>query len=141
MLFLSGQHESFTTLGSSSALALLVAASLPIAVYFLLKKSSRIFVPLTASAYIIISLLTLNTINYSLGWIVAAVGSFVFLVFYTAYYNQIQSRVNLAWIAAFVLAISLIAVVVKPASLFYTFAPANLKPNLPAEVSLGSQAS
>ena len=141
MLFLSGQHESFTTLGSSSALALLVAASLPIAVYFLLKKSSRIFVPLTASAYIIISLLTLNTINYSIGWIVAAVGSFVFLVFYTAYYNQIESRMNLAWTAAFVLAISLVASMMKPPSLLMTFMPASYRPAIPSEVSLGTRVS
>jgi hypothetical protein len=122
-----------------------VALTLPIALYFVLqqntnKAKSRLLA--TASLfYLGLSLLTLNTINFSSGWIVAAVGSFVFLVLFTTYHMQMPARIGLVWLSAGVLAISLIFVIVKPGSLLNVFAPENFKSKIPAEISLSKSIS
>lgn len=146
VLVLPGQTATFNLLGTYSRLAVFVALTIPLALYFVMVKlSQRRGVEYAAVAiaglYLLFSLLTLNTINYNLGWWVAIVGAFVFLVLFTAYYNQLPARLNLTWVPACVLAICLISIVLRPTSLIATFAPENLRPNVPSEAFLNNSSA
>ncbi|MFH1712818.1 MAG: tetratricopeptide repeat protein, partial [Candidatus Jacksonbacteria bacterium] len=149
--FLPGQHHLFNTLGQSSKLMMFAALTIPIALYFILSKSERFkskFVSIAAMIYLILSLFTLNTINYVSGWMVAAAGSFVFLVLFTSYYSQMRVKANMAWIIAAVLAVSLISIIIRPSPLFNVCfpdsricVPQQFQPNIPAEITLSKSIS
>src|SRR3989339_111746 len=140
--------QIYVTLGSYLRLVIFVALTLPLAVYFLLLRSKVGGFSIKASlkivalgVYLFLSLLMLNTVNYSIGWRVATIGSLVFLVMVTAYYNRLTIRLNLTWVAAAVLALSLISLVLRPTSLLGSFLPDASKPKIPSEASLNRASS
>ncbi|MEK9165290.1 MAG: tetratricopeptide repeat protein [Patescibacteria group bacterium] len=149
--FLPGQNHLFNTLGQSSKLMMFVALTIPIILYFILSKSERFkskIISIAAILYLILSLLTLNTVNYASGWMIVAAGSFVFLVLFTSYYAQMSVKVNKAWLIAAVLAVSLISIIIRPSPLLNLCfsdsalcVPQQFQPNIPAEITLSKSIS
>jgi len=144
--FLPSQNANFNTLGSFAGLASFIALTIPLGLYFLFKhepgkKRANLTSSILSIVYLVFTFLTLNTINFNIGWWITAIGSFVFLVLFTTYHVQLPAKIGLAWVGALILALSLIFIVERPASLLFFVLPDGKKPQIPAEVSLSRQIS
>ncbi len=125
-----GDLASFTPLGASlNAVALMLAASLPVAVYFV--RQGRAWVRYLAMAFSVVALVTMAAVDYNLGWIGLAVGSAAWLVL-VFYKNE---SVGLSWTVIPSVAILLSAAAWPIVTTTFTKLP------VPVEVNLSLRAS
>ncbi len=132
----SGLEELFNPLDQISSLVIFIAAAIPVVLALLLNKKNTIASFVFFLFIFFLALITLNVVNFNVGWTIAGIGGAVIITVIFSRYNALPIRPNWIWLATLIVVLGVLRYTTPIPSVLNSLLPNDKRAVIPQEVTL-----